>query len=121
MAFFSALVVDVPLDLPVGIVDRRLEADQRPDKFLTGLHEGRDVDLIGLADRDAVERLDVLLDLCQPTRQAVLELECLGEYNLLQRHHDLSHRCLLPVETPSLCNNLMDRAGAGEVRSGRAR
>ena len=56
-------VVDVPLGLPVGLVDGRLEGDQRPDQFLTGLQQRRDVDLIGLALRDAVVRLDVGLDL----------------------------------------------------------
>jgi hypothetical protein len=54
--------VDVLLRLPVGIVDRRLETDNGLNQRLTGLDQGRDIDLARLAFGDAVERLDVGLD-----------------------------------------------------------
>ena len=95
-------VVDVPLRLPVGLVDRRLEAHQCPDQVLAGLHQGRDVDLIGLARRDAVERLDVGLDLRQPAREPVLDLQRLGQ-------RDLRHWCLLSAQFDTFTD-----AGAGE-------
>jgi hypothetical protein len=68
-------VVDVPLRLSVSVVDGRLEAHQCPDQFLTVLHQRRDVDLIGLARRGAGERLDVGLDLGQPTRPSNRSLD----------------------------------------------
>src|SRR5204863_5466603 len=61
-----------------------------------GLHQGQDVDLIGLTFRDAVVSLDVGLDLRQPSRQAVLHLQRLAEC-------DCCHWCVTSLlnSTPS--------------------
>jgi hypothetical protein len=81
--------VDVPLCLPVGLADRRLETDDGLDQRLTGLDQGRDIDLTGLTLGDAVERLNVSLDLCQATDRPVLDLQCLGERDLCRREADV--------------------------------
>ena len=67
--------VNVPLGLPVGLVDGGLDADQGLNQFITVLHQNRNVDLIGQRFGDAVVGLDVDLGLRQPTNQAVLDLQ----------------------------------------------